>query len=77
MNQRTKNHGDALSKPRQYKEIVEGRFDIGEIIRLEKKEYWKIQFQTRPLIFQKGTIRALLNEGHKDAVDYINSKITR
>ena len=72
MNQRTKNHGE-LSKPRQYKEIVEGRFDIGEIIRLERKNT-ENTISDKTFDFSKGTIRALLNEGHKDAVDYINSR---
>ena len=72
MNQRTKNHGELL-KPRQYKEIVEGRFDIGEIIRLERKNT-ENTISDKTFDFSKGTIRALLNEGHKDAVDYINSR---
>jgi NTE family protein len=36
MNQQTIYHGQHL-KPRQYKEIVEGRFDISEIFRIERK----------------------------------------
>ena len=72
MNQRTMNHGE-LMKPRQYKEIVEGRFDIGEIIRLERKNT-ENTISDKTFDFSKGTIRALLNEGHKDAVDYINSR---
>jgi NTE family protein len=72
MNQRTKNHGE-LVKPRQYKEIVEGRFDIAEIIRLERKNT-ENTISDKTFDFSEGTIRELLNEGHKDAVDYIDSR---
>jgi predicted acylesterase/phospholipase RssA len=72
MNQRTKNHGELL-KPRQYKEIVEGRFDIGEIIRLERKNT-ENTISDKTFDFSEGTIRELLNEGRKDAVDLINSR---
>jgi NTE family protein len=72
MNQRTKNHGE-LVKPRQYKEIVEGRFDIAEIIRLERKNT-ENTISDKTFDFSEGTIRELLNEGHKDAVHYIDSR---
>ena len=72
MNQRTKNHGE-LMKPRQYKEIVEGRFDIAEIIRLERKNT-ENTISDKTFDFSEGTIRELLNEGHKDAVNYIDSR---
>jgi NTE family protein len=72
MNQRTKNHGQ-LVKPRQYKEIVEGRFDIAEIVRLERKNT-EDTISDKTFDFSEGTIRELLNEGHKDAIDLINSR---
>jgi NTE family protein len=34
MNQRIRNHGQ-LMMPRQYKKIMEGRFDIAKIVRLD------------------------------------------
>ena len=60
-------------KPRQYKEIVEGRFDIGEIIRLERKNT-ENTISDKTFDFSEGTIRELLNEGHKDALDLIKSR---
>ena len=36
LNRQTKYHGEFF-KPRQYKEIIEGRFDIAEILRIERK----------------------------------------
>jgi NTE family protein len=72
MNQRTKYHGQ-LMKPRQYKEIVEGRFDIEVVHRLERKNT-ENTISDKTFDFSEGTIRELLNEGYKDAVDYINTK---
>jgi hypothetical protein len=72
MNQRTKNHGQ-LMKPRQYKEIVEGRFDIAEIVRLERKNT-EHTISDKTFDFSEGTIRELLNDGYKDAVDLTNSR---
>jgi NTE family protein len=72
MNQRTKNHGQ-LMKPRQYKEIVEGRFDIAEIVRLERKNT-EHTISDKTFDFSEGTIRELLNGGYKDAVDLTNSR---
>jgi NTE family protein len=72
MNQRTKYHGQ-LMKPRQYKEIVEGRFDIEVVHRLERKNT-ENTISDKTFDFSEGTIRELLNEGYRDAVDYINTK---
>jgi NTE family protein len=72
MNQRTKYHGQ-LMKPRQYKEIVEGRFDIAEIVRLERKNT-EDTISDKTFDFSAGTINELLNEGYNDAVDGINSR---
>lgn len=72
MNQRTKYHGK-LMKPRQYKEIVEGRFDIAEIVRLERKNT-EDTISDKTFDFSEGTIRELLNDGYKDAVDGINAR---
>jgi hypothetical protein len=48
LNQRTKYHGLSW-RPRLNKEIIEGRFDIDEIIRIERK-MMNIIFQTKHLI---------------------------
>jgi NTE family protein len=52
---------------------VEGRFDIAEIIRLERKNT-ENTISDKTFDFSEGTIRELLNEGRKDAVDYIKSR---
>lgn len=72
MDQRTKYHGQ-LMKPRQYKEIVEGRFDIAEIVRLERKNT-EDTISDKTFDFSAGTINELLNEGYNDAVDGISSR---
>jgi NTE family protein len=70
MNQSTPYHGQLL-KPRQYKEIVEGRFDISEIVRIERKNS-QDTISDKTFDFSSGTIRQLLDEGFKDATDLIN-----
>ena len=50
LNRQTNYHGQLL-KPRQYREIIEGRFDIAEIIRIERKND-ENTIQIRPLISQ-------------------------
>jgi NTE family protein len=72
MNQRTNYHGE-LMKPRKYKEIVEGRFDIAEVVRLERKNTADT-ISDKTFDFSEGTIRELLNEGYKDASEAINAR---
>lgn len=55
MNQQTTYHGQLL-KPRQYKEIVEGRFDIAEVIRIERKNN-QDTISDKTFDFSAGTIR--------------------
>lgn len=71
MNQRTKYHGQFL-KPRQYKEIVEGRFDISEIFRIERKND-QDTISDNTFDFSVGTVRQLLGDGYKDTVEFINN----
>jgi NTE family protein len=71
LKQRTKYHGISWT-PRLNKDIVEGRFDIAEIIRIEiKKDEHTISDKT--FDFSSGTIRHLLNNGYKDTIDYIKT----
>jgi NTE family protein len=72
MNQQTIYHGQHL-KPRQYKEIVEGRFDISEIFRIERKNN-QDTIADKTFDFSVSTIRQLLDEGYQDTLDFINSK---
>jgi hypothetical protein len=71
MNQRTTYHGQFL-KPRQYKEIVEGRFDISEIVRIERKNNQNT-ISDKTFDFSAGTVRQLLGEGYKDTIEFINN----
>jgi predicted acylesterase/phospholipase RssA len=70
MNQQTAYHGQFL-KPRQYKEIVEGRFDIAEIFRIERKNN-QDTISDKTFDFSAGTIRQLLGEGYNDTIEFIN-----
>src|SRR5215213_6128131 len=72
LNQRTKYHGLSL-RPRLNKDIVEGRFDISEIIRIERKND-EHTISDKTFDFLSGTIRHLLNNGYKDTIDYINTR---
>ncbi|MFZ0203260.1 MAG: hypothetical protein WAL46_06160, partial [Nitrososphaeraceae archaeon] len=73
MNQMTSYHGQFL-KPRQYKEIVEGVFDIAEIIRIERKNN-QDTISDKTFDFSEGTVRQLLGEGYKDSMDFVNNFI--
>ena len=75
MNQQTTYHGQHL-KPRRYKEIVEGRFDISEIIRIEKQTN-KDTIADKTFDFSSGTIKQLLNEGYYDTMRYIEEILNR
>jgi NTE family protein len=71
MNQQTTYHGQFL-KPRQYKEIVEGRFDIEEIIRIERKNN-QDTISDKTFDFSAGTIRQLIGEGYNDTNEFADN----
>jgi NTE family protein len=73
MNQQTVYHGLHL-KPRRYKEIVEGRFDISEIIRIEKQTN-QDTISDKTFDFSSGTVQQLINEGYRDVVKYIEENV--
>jgi NTE family protein len=73
LNQRTSYHGMNL-RPRLYKEIIEGRFDINRIIRVERKND-ENTISDKTFDFSSGTIMRLLNDGFEDTTNLINSKI--
>jgi NTE family protein len=70
LNQRTKYHGVAL-RPRLYKEMIEGRFDIHEVVRLEKTNN-ENTISDKTFDFSSGTITQLIKEGFEDATKAIN-----
>jgi NTE family protein len=71
MNQQTPYHGQLL-KPRRYKEIVEGRFAIEEIVRIERKNT-QDTISDKTFDFSVGTIKELLREGYNDTNEFINN----
>jgi NTE family protein len=71
MNRQTKYHGQVL-KPRKYKEIVEGIFDIAEVIRIERKND-ENTISDKTFDFSSGTIENLLQNGYDDTMNTINS----
>ncbi|MGA9743433.1 MAG: hypothetical protein WBQ16_02335, partial [Nitrososphaeraceae archaeon] len=70
LNRQTDYHGQLL-KPRQYKEIVEGRFDIAEIIRVERNND-ENTISDKTFDFSIGTITQLLKDGYEDTMYFIN-----
>ena len=71
MNRQTKYHGQ-LTKPRNYKEIVEGSFDIAEVVRIERKNDQNT-ISDKTFDFSSGTIENLLQSGYDDTMDSINN----
>lgn len=72
LNQKTKYHGQ-LSRPRQYKDIVEGRFDITEIIRVERRND-EHTISDKTFDFSRGTIDKLLNDGYEDTLNVARTR---
>jgi NTE family protein len=73
LDQPTKYHG-VVFKSRKYRDMVEGRFDIAEIIRIERKND-EHTISDKTFDFSSGTIRHLLNNGYKDTMDYIKTSM--
>ena len=72
LNQRTKYHGLSWA-PRVNKEIVEGRFDIEHIIRIERKND-EHTISDKTFDFSSGTIAQLLEDGYADTMNSIYTK---
>jgi hypothetical protein len=71
LNQQTKYHGQLL-KPRRYIDIVEGRFDIDRIIRIERRND-EDTISDKTFDFSCGTINKLLNDGYEDTLNVIDT----
>ena len=71
LNQQTKYHGQLL-KPRRYLDIVEGRFDIDRIIRIERRND-EDTISDKTFDFSCGTINKLLNDGYEDTLNVIDT----
>jgi NTE family protein len=70
LNRQTKYHGQLL-KPRQYKEIIECRFDIAEITRIERNND-ENTISNKTFDFSIGTVMQLLKNGYEDTMNFIN-----
>ena len=75
MDRQTKYHGQLL-KPRQYKEIIEGRFDIAEIIRIERIND-ENTISDKTFDFSIGTVMQLLKNGYDDTMNFINEEMSK
>lgn len=63
-----------LTRPRLYREIVEGRFSIDEVIRIERKTD-EHTISNKIFDFSVGTIRQLLTDGYSDASDSLQKYV--
>lgn len=63
-------------KPMQYRNLVEGQFNIGEVIRIERK-HTEHEISKKILDFSSKTIRQLLQNGYDDVVEYIDARFGR
>jgi NTE family protein len=76
LNQKTRYHGEFL-KARRFLDIVEGRFQIDEIIRVNRKND-EHTISNKIFDFSVETIKQLFEQGYDDALDgfkeYIESK---
>jgi NTE family protein len=72
LNKKTKYHGISW-RPRLNKEIIEGRFDIDEIIRIER-ENDEHTVSEKTFDFSTGTITQLLKDGYADTLNFIHTK---
>jgi NTE family protein len=75
LNRQTKYHGQLL-KPRQYKEIIEGRFDIAEITRIERNND-ENTISNKTFDFSIGTVMQLLKNGYEDTMNFINEWMSK
>jgi len=57
----------------QYRNLIEGQFNIGEVIRIERK-HDEHAILNKILDFSSNTIKQLLRDGHDDVVDYIKTR---
>jgi hypothetical protein len=72
LDQQTKYHG-VVFKSRKYKDIVEGRFDLAEIIRIERKND-ENTISDKSFDFSSGTIKQLMNDGYEDTVNFLKTR---
>ena len=60
-------------RPLRYRNLIEGQFNIGEVIRIERK-HDEHAIANKFFDFSSNTIKQLLQDGYDDVVDYINTR---
>ncbi|HSB83547.1 MAG TPA: patatin-like phospholipase family protein [Nitrosarchaeum sp.] len=60
-------------KPLQYRNLVEGQFNIGEVIRIERK-HSENETSKKIFDFSSNTIKQLIGNGYDDVVNYIDTR---
>jgi NTE family protein len=70
LNQKTQSHG-FFSKIHKYSDLLEGRPQIDEILRIDRKND-EHTISNKTFDFSTGTIKLLLERGYDDAKDEIN-----
>lgn len=71
LDQETKYHG-MLSRIRHLRDMLEGRFQIDEIIRIDRKND-EHTISNKIFDFSSGTIKLLLEQGYNDSRDELNN----
>ena len=73
LNQKTQSHG-FFSKIHKYSDLIEGRPQIDEILRIDRKND-EHTISNKTFDFSTGTIKLLLERGYDDAKDEINQYV--
>ena len=69
LDQKIRSHS-MLSKLRTFRNLIEGPFNITDIIRIERKND-ENTISSKTYDFSKGTINLLLVEGYNDSLSYL------
>jgi NTE family protein len=75
LNQKTKFYGE-VAKARSFRDILEGRFQIDEVIRVDRKND-EHTISNKTFDFSSGTIKSLIERGYIDAHNDFNEYVRR
>ena len=56
----------------RYRNMLEGQFNIGQILRFERKHYENAIFR-KIMDFSSETIKRLIQDGYNEGVDYVKT----
>ena len=74
LNDRPASHGRLHGvKPMQYRNLVEGQFNIGEVIRIERK-HTEHETSKKIFDFSSNTVKQLIQNGYDDVIEYLNTR---